>query len=181
MVRITTAERSFCIDRLEATITRRGGRLSTEPAREAPPANRVSWHDANRACRGSGYRLCTSAEWTRACAGQEGRRFPYGDEYAPFRCNTAEWDTDLSKQAPRPGGSFPECVTPEGVFDLSGNLGEWVADADATGVLRRLHGGSFANSGDEGKYVQCEFDPPLHQPPDGEWDGMGFRCCRDVR
>jgi formylglycine-generating enzyme required for sulfatase activity len=164
-----------CVDRFEAVIA--GG--LAEPATDRPPSSSVSWHEADAACRASGHRLCTSDEWTRACAGEEGRAFPYGAAYEPGRCHTAEQDMDLSLRAPIPSGRLAGCVTPEGVHDLSGNVWEWVDRADAGGTLREIRGGGF-NNGEEGKRVRCRFTDPIFQPADTALVGLGFRCCREA-
>jgi formylglycine-generating enzyme required for sulfatase activity len=164
-----------CIDRYEAALDEHGVAI---PAVDRRPASAVSFEDAARACRLAGYRLCRGEEWTRACAGEEGRAFPYGAQYEPGRCNTAEADSDLSAIEVAPSGSFRRCVTPEGVFDLSGNVGEWTDQPDATGTLRELRGGA-ARNGESG--VRCVLDDRAFQPTNEAWEGQGFRCCADRR
>lgn len=164
-----------CIDRYEAAIDERGVAI---PATDRRPASAVSYDDARRACRRAGFRLCTGEEWTRACQGEEGRTYPYGASYEPGRCNTAEADSDLSAIEVVPSGTFARCVTPEGVYDLSGNVGEWTDEPDASGRLRELRGGA-ARNGESA--VRCVLDDRGFQPPDEAWEGQGFRCCTDRR
>ncbi|MEC7525794.1 MAG: SUMF1/EgtB/PvdO family nonheme iron enzyme [Myxococcota bacterium] len=168
-----------CIDRHEAVVE--GG--EAVPANGRMPTTEVSFHDSVAACRAAGFRLCTREEWHFACTGvrpgeEGGRLYPYGDTYEHERCNSAQDGTSVVGRALAPGGSREGCVTPEGVYDLSGNLGEWVDGADLTGTLRELRGGSFANYE---KPAQCVTDPLAFQPPEVRFDGQGFRCCRDAR
>jgi formylglycine-generating enzyme required for sulfatase activity len=158
-----------CIDRHEARIVE--GRAVA--AIDAPAADELTWFEADDACRRAGLRLCSIDEHERACAGADrARRYPYGDEHEPHRCNTAERDDDLGARAVQASGSFPECVTPEGVFDLSGNALEWLADEGRGGGLRGLRGGSAFQPASSSRCVSEEggFLVP------GERAG-GFRCC----
>ena len=94
------------------------------------PTTNYSWEEADTACRSIGKRLCTSREWARACRGPEGRKYSYGTERDPKACNTPIQGSGPGR-APAPvaaSGAFPQCVTPEGVYDLNGNLSEWVSD-----------------------------------------------------
>ncbi|MCS6798176.1 MAG: formylglycine-generating enzyme family protein [Myxococcota bacterium] len=166
-----------CIDRYEARIV--DGRA--EPARGVVPERDVDHATATRACRAAGLRLCTEREWTRACVGPgpEPRRMPHDDGITDTRpCNTATAHDDLSRAAPRPGGAMTRCVTPEGVFDLSGNVWEWTDGRDDSGTLRELRGGGFANGGSA---IECVPEDRFYQPPDARFDGYGFRCCADAR
>ena len=140
------------------------------------PSAITSWQTARAACEAAGHRLCTVAEWQGACAGAEGRAYPYGDTYEPERCNTAEGLGATEPKALEPTGHRAGCVTPEGVFDLSGNAYEWMADADPTGATRALGGGGFSVGDEE---AVCVRRSPLWQPPYQELDGIGFRCCAD--
>ncbi len=99
------------------------------------PKTNVTWEEARLACGARGRRLCSVDEWEAACRGAEGRRFSYGTEYEPERCyteNAPYFDT----RALEPAGSFPDCVSPEGVHDLNGSASEWV-DAERPGPPSR--------------------------------------------
>ena len=147
-----------CIDRYEAP----------GKAGEVPTGG-LSLEAARDLCLGRGKRLCTGEEWERACAGPEGRRWPYGDTYDPERCTMGvnARATGAGRQAP--AGSKVGCVTPEGVFDLSGNLWEWTEDAPGQGALRG--GGWNVNSG----LGQCGFTAKAA----GDFSAaeVGARCC----
>jgi iron(II)-dependent oxidoreductase len=89
------------------------------------PVTGVSWYEAEAYARFAGKRLPTEAEWERAAAGREKRRYSWGDAPpSPALCNfdNRYWGTT-------PVGSFPEGASAEGCLDMTGNVWEWTADA----------------------------------------------------
>lgn len=172
---VALPELHACVDRHEALI--RAGRA--EPANGVLPARKTSFDEARRACEAAGYRLCTEREWTRACAGPgTPRKFAYGDRYEPERCNTASRTTTHAE--PLPGGARTRCVTPDGIYNLSGNVAEWTSGTDASGELRELRGGSFG-VGEDDDLVACIPEDHQFQPLDASFDGYGLRCCTSTR
>ena len=167
-----------CIDRYEA-LSEDG---TAEPAQGRLPTDGISWIDAGAACRRAGFRLCTRSEWMVACSGstdeEGGRVFVYGDEYEQERCNSAQDGTPVTARALANGGSFERCVSPEGVYDLSGNITEWLETSDPTGTVRELRGGGYASYP---SHARCLTDPLMFQPPEAGLAGYGFRCCMDAR
>lgn len=122
---------------------------SDEPiGREAHPINCVGWWLAQEFCVWDGGRLPTEAEWEYAARGRAapesgllaGRRFPWGDQVPTTGGGVAACDRALF--APCPGedgaptrrvGRFPSSA---GLFDLAGNVAEWLADTYATATFR---------------------------------------------
>jgi hypothetical protein len=163
------------------------------PAAGIPPQGYISGVEAAAACAASGKRLCTSAEWLAACRGPDERIYPYGDEYVAGACNdryagihpvvdyfgTSEgvWDAAHMNdpginQRPgtvAPGGAFAACVSVWGVFDLHGNLHEWVADAEGT-----FRGGFYADASRNGP--GCTYVTTAHAATYHDYS-TGFRCC----
>jgi hypothetical protein len=81
-----------------------------------------SWFQAHQACALAGKRLPTNEEWSRAVAGTP-------DPGDPDNNTTdCEIGSDGFVQDPVTGGSRSGCKSSWGVFDMVGNVGEWVAD-----------------------------------------------------
>lgn len=174
-----------CMDRFEASLEGgekgdREGKGTTAKAvakQGAVPAVQVSWLQARAACANAGKRLCTRAEWLSACKGADGKRkFSYGDAYVPERCADRPLARRLGEK-PQPAGALPECKNPEGVYDLSGNVWEWLSDTAEGGGPADLIGGGYGN---EGRSLACAGDERLGQPITQQAEALGFRCCRDA-
>ena len=159
----------------------------------AVPQGYVCGRQAADACAEAGKRLCTDAEWLFACRGAADRIYPYGDTRMDGVCNDAravhpaverfgtseDWiwsrlgDACINQlpDSLAPTGSHPGCVTPEGAFDLMGNLHEWTSDPDGT-----FRGGFYADTRINGE--GCLYRTTAHSM--GHWDySTGFRCCAD--
>ena len=171
---------SSCIDRYEASIERRGTEERARSEKGVLPATKTSFQQADKACAASGKRMCELKEWATACQGKEGRNFPYGNEFKPLACNCADNYEDPLKSRAMEAGAKAECRTPEGVYDLSGNLWEWTGEKDPTGTLRLLQGGGFSN---KEEYLGCNSEEARHafQPVDQAYEGNGFRCCKNAQ
>src|SRR5258708_15636836 len=101
-------------------------RASLDPEQ---PVVGVSWHEADAFARSLGLRLPTEAEWERAARGDDGRRFPWGDEWVPeFAAHRGGARHTL------PVASIAANRSPYGLYDCAGNIWEWCADVDSTGT-----------------------------------------------
>jgi hypothetical protein len=151
----------YCIDQYEASVG--AGGYATSVAGVTPRVN-VSQVAAEIACLGAGKRLCTDAEWLRACRGPDDFVYPYGNTLQPGACND---NTGVIAAT----GAFSACVTAEGVNDMVGNVGEWTADPNGT-----FRGGFFNDAVINGP--GCLYVTTVHSTSfsDGR---TGFRCCSD--
>ena len=134
--------------------------------------------EARAACEAIGARLCRIEEWQRACGGAEMESYPYGNRSIDRICNGGKFDTDADTveddDGPLPCGNRPECVR-DGIYDLSGNLKEWVNDGIDN--LRSVRGGSFETDTDTALTCQNAGD---YKAANFQHRSIGFRCCRDL-
>jgi len=80
------------------------------------PSGYITWFQAQQACANSLKRLPTNAEWQMAVSGT-----PDSTATDSSSCNV----TGATKVA---SGSMPNCVSAWGVYDMGGNMLEWVTD-----------------------------------------------------
>ncbi len=165
-------ELAFCIDEREYT----------EPG-EKLPKNYASFTVASRTCERLGKRVCTESEWNFACEGPDSLPYPYGWTREPV-CNQDRrdlYEPGKKKQTLRdhrvPAGSMPGCVSPFGVFDMTGNLDE--------PVLReaRRWDYPFRNALKGGWWMagrnRCRAATTAHNDHYKDIQ-IGIRCCRDL-
>lgn len=88
------------------------------------PANHVTWEQAEDYCLWAGGQPPTEAEWKKASRGADRRNFPWGDQ-SPS-CSLANFIGCVDGTAPV-GSSF-DGASPYGVFDMAGNVWDWVTD-----------------------------------------------------
>jgi sulfatase modifying factor 1 len=121
------------------------------------PVTHVSWADVNVYYLFREKRLATEAEWKKVARGQNGLRYPWGNDLDVSQYN--HYQSDLSQIASV--GSYSKGVSVYGVQDLIGNVSEWVVDyyrrdyyKDAipnspqwplSGPDRSVRGGSFGS------------------------------------
>ena len=142
------------------------------------PVSDVSGDDADAYCRWAGKRLPTEAEFEKACAGEKGQTYCWGNNWDPNACTNRINSGDQTTRV----GARPSCKSPYGIMDLSGNVWEWTTDwyksypgaplqFDYTGSQRVARGGAFFYSID---LLRCANRYPL--PPDNIAEQGGFRC-----
>lgn len=172
MVEVTpSAGEPFCIDiyeasRIDATATAEGVDTARATSRVGVlPWRFVTYDDAEAACAAAGKRLCTAEEWQAACGGADGWDYPYNARlYNGQSCNGLN-TPPLS--GPAATGQFTDCVSPVGVFDMSGNVSEWTTN-------RFPIGGAYD---DVSQNLRCNAEDRVVNPSVSE-PQAGFRCCR---
>ena len=149
------------------------------------PWHTVKWADADAACQAIGWRICTGEELIQACGGDEDRAYTYGSTFEPGRCNLREQfrPEGGSTASESPTGYFEDCISPEGVVDLSGNLWEWNSDRSDMDSRARFYQGAGWRTIPErhrDSDLRCTAQtalPRLTAPTFANSD-VGFRCCR---
>jgi len=150
---------------------------------------------AKESCENVGKKICSQVQWEKACRGEEGTKFPYGDKYRNGLCNVFRYthpvqalhtngssamnDPRLNLVKDSQGnpllektGTRSTCASKWGddaAYDMVGNLDEWVDDAGG-----RFVGGFYARDTREGCYAGISGHPAAY------FDyTTGVRCCRN--
>lgn len=120
---------------------------------EERPRETINWFDAIAFCQwlsaylGETIILPTLPQRQRAAQADDGRLYPWGQDFDPARCNTRESDIKMTTVVTR----YADGASPHGVYDLAGNIWEWCLKAphNAGGLLLTpnekciMQGGSF--------------------------------------
>jgi sulfatase modifying factor 1 len=166
-------------------------------AQGVTPQGYVSEVQAKLACARSGKRLCRAHEWKKACMGPAKTTYPYGSHNEPGRCNDhgrspmalvfgltggtrpSLWTPHMNDPALNrvtgtvsPTGTHSGCTNDYGVYDMVGNVHEWVDDPDGTFL-----GGFYLDTHQLGD--GCNYRTPGHDVYYHDYS-TGFRCCADV-
>jgi eukaryotic-like serine/threonine-protein kinase len=153
----------------------------TNPDYANYPVVFVSWRHAAAYCVWAGGRLPYEAEWEKAARGTDGRLFPWGN--SPPDDQLVRFNTNDTIAV----GNYPAGASPYGVYDMAGNVIEWVFDffnpnyysispdinplGPANGSARVFRGGSYHNPADGIRTVMRGSRPESHANVD-----FGFRC-----
>ena len=169
----------FCMDQFEAP-NERGAR----------PFIMKDFYESQKWCESKGKRLCSEQEFETACEGPLLEPYFYGWDVDTSVCNSNKrWmafdsgklgagGTVALREAERlwqgtPSGGMTRCMTRDGVYDLLGNVEEWVTSRKERRWPGALMGGFWAKP-----WTGCRGTNDSHSPKFVFYE-VGFRCCMD--
>jgi len=193
---------AFLIDIYEVTVRRYAAFLQAngidqpsdwktvnQPAHQKHPIANVDWADAAAYCKWASKRLPTEAEWEKAARGTDSRLYPWGNDPSTPRYANYMKTESHNHGALAPVGSLEEGKSPYGVYDMAGNVWEWVSDwydkdyyknspsqnptGPASGESKVLRGGSRGSDPQHLRSAVRYFHRPAHRHKD-----YGFRCAK---
>jgi formylglycine-generating enzyme required for sulfatase activity len=159
----------------EENISSPGYWNDTEWNKADHPVAGVNYYEAEAYAKWAGKRLPTEREWEKAARGEDGREYPWGNEFDQEKCNSVE--TDL--QHTTPVTLYPKGVSPYGCYDMAGNVWEWCADwYDEKEDSRVLRGGSWDDGPGPLRVSHRNWSYAAHRYDN--YSGIGFRLAQDL-
>ena len=170
-----------------ATLFRSGYDEDRKFGGEDQPVVGITWYAAQAYCLWlslfdqdqSQYRLPTEIEWEWAAGGKRGtkaekvRNYPWNDQKGEPGSTHANYGKTIG--ATTPVGNYPDGVTPEGLYDMAGNVWEWIANIHEKYAPSRVcRGGSWVDSPGN---LRCSVRVNYFHPADTN-EIAGFRVIR---
>jgi|GEM_PF-1815538 len=152
------------------------------------PVVGVSWYESVAFClwlnevTGEQIMLPSEVQWQRAAQGDDGREYPWGNDWDSSRCrNSVDGGYGSAGNTGIVTAYEGKGDSPYGVVDMSGNVWEWCLTKHEDGSqnlngnnMRVLHGGSWNN-----KYRNnFRVADRIRDVPNLSFNGGGFRVSR---
>jgi formylglycine-generating enzyme required for sulfatase activity len=188
---VSNRQYKLCVNYGGCTVPVDQTEFNDDSKQEYPVVN-VTLFQSNTYCQWLGQRLPTQYEWERAARGPDGNRWPWGDADPSSDFVNMSWG-DYYPTGLQPVNSNPTGVSPEGIYNMIGNVWEWTStlvvdemDYDPTRfwdgnpdtylgtVFYAQEGGGWSIRVDE----VALFNPDMGV---SARDDLGIRCVADVK
>ena len=181
---VTNAMYAKCVDVGECVAPSNTANFSNSSYAKHPVVY-VDWNQANAYCSWAERRLPTEAEWEKAARGTDGRTYPWGEG---IDCNKANYQSSCVGGT-APVGSYESGKSPYEVYDMAGNVWEWVSSLYkaypyavndgrenlSTIDSRVLRGGSWLDLDYNARSASRYWNDPTNA-----YGIIGFRCARSL-
>ena len=151
------------------------------------PVVGIAWKEAMKYCEWGKKRLPTEAEWEKAARGKRPVKYPWGN--TPPDSSKLNYNENIKKTTVV--GSFENGKSDYGVYDLSGNVAEWVTDwhfpeyylfspkknppGPEKGKYKIIRGGSWRHNAEDVDLTYRNATTPINRST-----SIGFRCARSA-
>jgi formylglycine-generating enzyme len=174
-------------------LTNAGGEWLPIPEYANHPVTMVTWFGANAYCEYYGWRLPAEIEWEKAARGTEfvdgyGLPFPWGKHIERNNANYYSSFDLYEKMVGKLGNTTPvgffngktyegyatlDSASPYGLYDMGGNVWQWMGDDYPDQHYRMMRGGSFYSYEVDLRVWKNNSAGPQYYSP-----AVGFRCAR---
>jgi formylglycine-generating enzyme required for sulfatase activity len=160
-----------------------GGPVYSNPEYANHPVVGVSWDQSQAYCAWSQGQLPTEAQWEKAARGTDGNAYPWGNDKPACDLLNLGYCSGRTSEV----DAFSGGVSPYGLYDMAGNVFEWVSDwygeayyntaptsnpaGPESGQYRSVRGSSF-----ETDFNQAESAIRHYLNPSNHRRDTGFRC-----
>ncbi len=160
-----------------------GGPVYSNPQYANHPVVGVTWDQSQTYCGWAQGQLPTEAQWEKAARGTQGNAYPWGNDKPG--CDLLNLGYCLGRTSEV--DAFSDGASPYGLYDMAGNLFEWVSDwygeayyasapttnptGPESGQYRVIRGSSFETDFDQVESAIRHFGAQAYHSRD-----LGFRC-----
>ncbi len=166
-----------------APVEELGGPVYSNPEYANHPVVGVTWDQSQSYCSWSQGQLPTEAQWEKAARGAAGNAYPWGEDKPACDLLNLGYCSGRTSEV----DAFSTGVSPYGLYDMAGNIFEWVSDwygeayyneasaanptGPESGQYRSIRGSSFETDFDQAESAIRHYLNPSNHRRD-----TGFRC-----